>query len=97
MNVQRKVIEDEADVFHNELTDLAKKSQDMHSTMIEKVNAVKISRAQADGLHQAYVQTKEEILGMQVKIAELTGQLQRFENCIVRGRENTQISISTSL
>jgi hypothetical protein len=32
--------------------------------MIEKVNAVKISRAQADGLHQAYVKTKEEIVGM---------------------------------
>ena len=73
--VQKKVIEDEADVFHNELTDLAKKSQDLHTKMIEKVNAAKISRAQADGLHQAYVKTKEEILGMQVKIAELTGQL----------------------
>jgi uncharacterized coiled-coil DUF342 family protein len=67
--VQKKVIEDEADVFHNELTDLAKKSQDLHTKMIEKVNAAKISRAQADGLHQAYVKTKEEILGMQVKIA----------------------------
>ena len=73
--VQRKAIEDEADVFHNELTELAKKSQDLHSKMIEKVNAVKISRAQADGLHQAYIKTKEDIVQMYVKIAELTGQL----------------------
>jgi uncharacterized coiled-coil DUF342 family protein len=73
--VQRKTIEDEADVFHNELTELAKKSQDLHSKMIEKVNAVKISRAQADGLHQAYIKTKEDIVQMYVKIAELTGQL----------------------
>ena len=73
--IQRKAIEDEADVFHNELTDLAKKSQDLHTKMIEKVNAVKISRAQADGLHQAYVKTKEDIVQMYVKIAELTGQL----------------------
>jgi uncharacterized coiled-coil DUF342 family protein len=80
--VQKKTIEDEADVFHNELTDLAKKSQDLHTKMIEKVNAAKISRAQADGLHQAYVNTKEEILGMQVKIAELTGQLRGLKTAL---------------
>ncbi len=80
--IQKKAIEDEADVFHNELTDLAKKSQDLHTKMIEKVNAVKISRAQADGLHQAYVKTKEEILGMQVKIAELTGQLRGLKTAL---------------
>jgi uncharacterized coiled-coil DUF342 family protein len=80
--VQRRAIEDEADVFHNELTDLAKKSQDLHTKMIEKVNAVKISRAQADGLHQAYVNTKEEIVLMQVKIAELTGQLRGLKTAM---------------
>ena len=72
---QRQTIEAQADVFHKELTDLAKKSQEIHSQMIEKVNAAKVSKAQADGLHQAYVKTKEEILLFHVKIAELTGQL----------------------
>ena len=43
--------------------------------MIEKVNAAKVSKAQADSLHQAYVKTKEDILLFHVKIAELTGQL----------------------
>ncbi len=72
---QRQTIEAQADIFHKELTDLAKKSQEIHSQMIEKVNAAKVSKAQADGLHQAYIKTKEEILLFQVKIAELTGQL----------------------
>ena len=80
--IQRKAIEEEADVFHNELTDLAKKSQDLHTKMIEKVNAVKISRAQADGLHQAYVKTKEDIVQMYVKIAELTGQLRGLKTAM---------------
>ncbi len=80
--VQVKAIEDEADVFHNELTDLAKKSQDLHTKMIEKVNAVKISRAQADGLHQAYLKTKEDIVQMYVKIAELTGQLRGLKTAM---------------
>jgi len=73
---QRQAIEAEADVFHNELTDLAKKSQEIHSQMIEKVNAAKVTRAQADSLHQSYVKTKEDILQIHVKIAELTGQIQ---------------------
>ena len=72
---QRKIIEEEADVFHKELTDLAKKSQEIHSQMIEKVNTAKISKAQADSLHQAYIKTKEENVLLYVKIAELIGQI----------------------
>ena len=73
--IERQTIEDQADTLHKELTDLAKKSQEIHSQMIEKVNSAKVSKAQADSLHQAYIKTKEEILLFQVKIAELTGQL----------------------
>ncbi|MGE5533622.1 MAG: coiled-coil protein [Bacillota bacterium] len=57
---QRKTIDAKADVFHQELTDLAKKSQDLHSQMIEKVNAVKKDRAEADSLHQAFIKAKEQ-------------------------------------
>jgi uncharacterized coiled-coil DUF342 family protein len=57
---QRKTIDDQADVFHKELTDLAKKSQELHTAMIEKVNAVKKDRAEADNLHQAFVKAKEQ-------------------------------------
>ena len=73
---QRHTIEDQADIIHKELTDLAKNSQEIHSQMIEKVNAAKVSRAQADSLHQAYIKMKEEIVLFHVKIAELTGQIQ---------------------
>ena len=57
---QRKVLDAQADVFHKELTELAKKSQELHSAMIEKVNAVKKDRAEADSLHQAFVKAKEQ-------------------------------------
>ncbi len=73
---QRKVFQDQADVLHKELTDLAAKSQAIHASMIEKLNAMKISRAQADIQHKTYIQTKTEVLpNLYVKIAELTGQL----------------------
>jgi uncharacterized coiled-coil DUF342 family protein len=90
--IQRKALEAEADIFHKELTDLAERSQDLHSKMIEKVNAMRISKAQADGLHQAYVRTKEEILQMQVKIAELTGQLHGLKTAMYEEEKARRIA-----
>ena len=73
---QRKGLDEQADVFHKEVTDLAAKSQEIHSKMIEKVNAMKISRAQADSQHQLYVKTKEEVIPqIYEKIGQLVGQL----------------------
>jgi uncharacterized coiled-coil DUF342 family protein len=57
---QRKVLDDQADVFHKELTELAKKSQELHATMMDKVNAVKKDRAEADSLHQAFILAKTQ-------------------------------------
>jgi uncharacterized coiled-coil DUF342 family protein len=84
---QRKVVDAEADVFHKELTDLAKKSQEIHMVMIEKVNAVKISRAQADSLHQSYLKTKEELPPLYEKITELSMQLRGLDASL---REETK-------
>jgi uncharacterized coiled-coil DUF342 family protein len=58
--VKRKEIDAQADVFHKKLTELAKKSQELHATMMEKLEAVKKDRAEADGLHQAFVKAKEQ-------------------------------------
>lgn len=84
---QRKVVDAEADVFHKELTDLAKKSQEIHAVMIEKVNAAKISRAQADSLHQSYLKTKEELTPLYEKITELSMQLRGLDASL---REETK-------
>jgi phosphoserine phosphatase len=73
--VNRKVFEDQANVLHNELTEVAKKSQDLHASMMEKLNAVKAIKAQADSAHQEYIKTKESIVPMYVKIGELVGQM----------------------
>jgi len=57
---QRKTFDDQADVYHKELTELSKKSQDLHATMIEKINSMKKDKAEADNLHQAFLKTKEK-------------------------------------
>lgn len=90
---QRKTFQEQANALHKELTDLAAKSQALHSTMIEKVNAMKVSKAQADSQHQIYIQTKDEVLtNIYVKIAELTGQLNGIRASIaVDAKEEAEI------
>lgn len=73
---QRKTFDEQASVLHKELTDLAAKSQEIHSKMLEKVNVMRASRAQADSQHQLYVKTKEETIPqLYEKIGVLIGQL----------------------
>ena len=76
---QRRTFEAQADVLHKELTDLATKSQELHSNMMEKVNSVKINKGEADSLHQAYIKTKEQIAPLYEKIRELTEQLKNLK------------------
>jgi uncharacterized coiled-coil DUF342 family protein len=71
---QRKVLDDQADVFHKELTDLAKKSQELHAKMMEKLDSLKKDRAEADGLHHAFVNAKEQNNLWFAQISELIGQ-----------------------
>jgi uncharacterized coiled-coil DUF342 family protein len=56
----RKTFDIQADVYHKELTELAKKSQDLHAVMMEKVNIMKRDRTEADSLHQSFIKAKEQ-------------------------------------
>lgn len=56
----RKTFDAQADVYHKELTELAKKSQEIHSIMMEKIEAMKRDRAEADSLHQSFIKAKEQ-------------------------------------
>jgi uncharacterized coiled-coil DUF342 family protein len=85
--VQRKAIDDQADVFHKELTDLAKKSQELHATMMEKLNVVKKDRAEADSLHQAFVKAKEQNDLWYAQVGMLIGQSRSIRTTL---REQTQ-------
>jgi uncharacterized coiled-coil DUF342 family protein len=71
----RKTFDAQADAYHKELTELALKSQELHAIMMEKLNATKIKRKEADSLHQSFIKLKEQNAPMYEKIRELTEQL----------------------
>jgi uncharacterized coiled-coil DUF342 family protein len=55
---KRKVFDDQAEELHKEMTQIAKKSQDLHAVIIEKMNIIKKDRGEADSFHQAFVKAK---------------------------------------
>ncbi len=70
----RKTFDVQADGYHKELTEVAKKSQDLHAVMMEKVNVMKRDKAEADGLHQSFIKTKEQNDAFYQQIRELIAQ-----------------------
>lgn len=70
----RKTFDVQADVYHTELTELAKKSQDLHAQMMEKLNIMKRDRTEADSLHQSFVKAKEQNNLIYEQIRELISQ-----------------------
>lgn len=79
---ERKPFKNEADSLHSELTDLAKKSQDLHLELMSKVEQAKKDKAEADLHHEAYIQGKEQINQLLVEIAVLTGEIKGLKNTL---------------
>ncbi len=61
-------------MYHNELTEIAKKSQDLHAVIVEKINAIKKDQTEADSLHQSFVRAKEQNNLLYEQIRQLMGQ-----------------------
>jgi uncharacterized coiled-coil DUF342 family protein len=79
---ERKVLDSQADAFHKELSEMAKKSQDLHESMIAKIGEAKKAKDEADALHKGFIENKEKIKTLLVDIAVLTGQLLGLQNTV---------------
>jgi uncharacterized coiled-coil DUF342 family protein len=65
-------LNEQAEGFHNMLSETAQKSQEIHQKMMAKIAESKKIKAEADSLHQAYIKSKQDVI---VLNAELIGQL----------------------
>lgn len=79
---ERRTLESQADVFHRELSEMAKKSQELHESMIAKIAEAKKAKEEADTQHKGYIENKEKIKTTLVDIAVLTGQMLGLQNSV---------------
>jgi uncharacterized coiled-coil DUF342 family protein len=73
-----RVFQDKADVLHNEVTENAKKSQDLHSKMLAKFEEMKKIREEATNLHLQFLLARERIKPLHDEISRCIDQRQRL-------------------
>ena len=81
----RKKIEQlkpKAGIAHKELTELAERSQNIHAKMIAKIAESKDIKAEADGFHKVYIQTKEQARSLLEEIKKVKEQRKKLQVCI---------------
>jgi uncharacterized coiled-coil DUF342 family protein len=65
-------LEAAAESAHQELTEMAERSQHIHAKMITKISESKGIRIEADSLHSAYIHVKEQIKPLHEEFKRLT-------------------------
>jgi len=80
----------QADAFHSEVQNIARKSQEIHSKMLSKISESKRVKAEADNLHSAYVQEKKKIEPVNQEHRRLREQRKMLQSLIKREEETNQ-------
>jgi uncharacterized coiled-coil DUF342 family protein len=77
-----KTLETKEDAFHQELTDTAQKSQEIHANMLAKIGEARNIKGEADRMHCAYLQAKEQAKPLKAEIKKLIEQRKKLQDAI---------------
>ncbi len=85
-----ETLDSEAEAFHKELQGIVQKSQELHSKMMAKIAESKKVKAEADGLHTAYIQAKEKTSPANQQFRELVEQKKFLQGQLKKEEESKQ-------
>jgi uncharacterized coiled-coil DUF342 family protein len=71
-----------ANTIHQKLTETAKKSQEIHAKMIAKINESKNIKDEADSLHSACIQTKEQLKFLSEQFKRLIEHRKKLQDAV---------------
>jgi uncharacterized coiled-coil DUF342 family protein len=77
-----ETLEKTAETAHRELTEKAEKSQETHTKMIAKISESQSIKSEADNLHTAYIQAKEQVRPLHEEIKKLTEQRKKLQDAV---------------
>jgi uncharacterized coiled-coil DUF342 family protein len=89
--------EENADAAHQELTEIAGKSQDIHAKMVAKMAESKDIKAEADSLHSNYIQAREQIRPIRDEIKKLTEKRRKLQATIREEDAGRKKSVNQAL
>ena len=90
-----------AEKAHQELTETAKKSEEIHTKMINKIRELKSIKGEADRLHGACIQAKEQVNPLLQEIKKLSEQKKKLKDAIreenEKQKKNTEQALKEKL
>jgi len=78
LRVGVKNLKNENESNHKELTEDAKKSQDIHAKMLERIDESKKLKAEADSMHKQYLESREKSKPLQDELNSLSNHIRQL-------------------
>ncbi len=92
-----ETLEATANSDHRELTTIAEKSQELHKTLVGKIEESRATKAQADKLHTAYVEKREKARHQYEELRRLSQQKKSLEDSLRIEDKNNRITMEKAL
>jgi uncharacterized coiled-coil DUF342 family protein len=78
LKAELKALKTKSKLFHEQLTETAQRSQQVHEKMMEKINNSKKHKEEADGLHGLFLRTREKVRPIHKEIMEISNQIRKL-------------------
>lgn len=74
-----KGMKSESELLHKQLTENARKSQETHGKMLEKIEESKALKTEADNMHKQFLQAKERVRPVQEEVKVVLSQIRQLK------------------
>lgn len=82
LRTQINAMNEEADLFHKSLKELADQSQELHGIMIENLNKAQNLQSEADEYHQEFLQSKQKPRKLHQECIEFEKRVEALKECL---------------
>jgi uncharacterized coiled-coil DUF342 family protein len=79
---ERRTLEIDEEAFHQELTDTAQESQEIHANMLAKIGEARDIKGEADRMHCAYLQAKDQAKPLNAEVKRLIEQIRKLQDAM---------------
>lgn len=86
LRAEIKALETEGNTHHEKLTEIAKKSQELHEKMLAKIEELNKLRAESDELHKQFLAVKEKITPINEEIQSLLNQMKTLKGELLKAK-----------
>lgn len=97
LHKESELLEATVKASHQELSEIAERSQNIHEKMLIKIAESKMKKTEADSLHRAYIQEMEKVRPLRDEIRKLADQQRKLQVAIFEEDEKRKKNVEQAL